>query len=367
MKIVSIEARPVRLPRDLQHATGTAGSPTVLASGRGDYRWSSVYPALYSVNFETALVRVKTDAGIEGWGEAQAPLAPEVACTIIDKLLAPMLLEESWEPTSEEIEQLWERMYSTMRVRGQTGGFMIDAIAAIDIALWDIAGKAAGLPVARLLSSTSKSKVPAYLSGLVHGADPGDFRLVKRFFDTPTADEFLRDLPEGCAVDALWRLTPEAALDFGKELDSRQALWFEAPLLPEDPNAHASLARQLKTPVALGESYRTRFEMEPFFQAKALRVFQPDLGRSGITEGLRLARRANDLGIQVVPHISIAFGPQIAAALHFAAVAPGCDLAEYNPQVLRVANQYLRKPIELDGTSWIVPPGPGLGIDLEWP
>src|SRR5690349_16505480 len=128
MKIVSIEARPVRLPRDIQHATGTAGSPTVLASGSGDYRWSSVYPALYSVNFETALVRVRTDAGIEGSREAQVPLPPEIACTMIEKLLAPMLLEETWEPTPEEIERLGERMSSTMRVRGQTSGFMIDAI-----------------------------------------------------------------------------------------------------------------------------------------------------------------------------------------------------------------------------------------------
>lgn len=367
MKIVSVEARPIRLPRDLNQATGTAGSPTLLSSGRADYRWSSVYPALYSIHFETALVRIKTDSGIIGWGEAQAPLAPEVACAIIDKLLGPMLLEESWEPNREDIERLWEKMYSTMRVRGQTGGFMIDAISAVDIALWDIAGKAADVPVSQLLCESPRSTVPAYLSGLARGADPGSFRLVKRFFDTPTTEEFFADLPDGCAVDALWRLTPEGALDFGHELDRRHAAWFEAPLLPEDPLAHANLANEIQTPVALGESYRTRFEMAPFFRSNALRVFQPDLGRSGITEGIKLAHEANARNIRVVPHISIAFGPQIAAALHFAAAAPGCDLAEYNPQVLKVANQYLKKPIELDGTSWVVPDSSGLGIDLEWP
>lgn len=372
MKIVSIEARPVRLPRDIGAARGTAGSPTMLAAGSGDYRWSQVYACLYSVNIETALVRVTTDSGITGWGEAQAPLAPEVACTIIDRLLAPWLTGAEFEGTVEEIETLWDQMYATMRVRGQTGGFMLDAISAVDTALWDIAGKASGQPVCRMLSPAPKNRIPAYLSGLPPDArDTQGFGKVKLFYDTRTPDEFwprvdaVRDA--SVAVDALWRHTPESALHFGRELDERGALWFEAPLPPEDPCAHAELAGRLATPIAIGESYRTSHEMTPFFRARALAVFQPDLGRCGITEGMRLARLAADAGAVVVPHISIAMGPQIAAALHFAAAVPECGLAEYNPQVFAVANRFLDKPLRLEDTSYVVPDGPGLGIGVRMP
>ena len=92
MRIANVEAIPFRIARDLGKATGSAGSPTLLAPGRGDYRWSDAYPALYSVNIETALIKVTLDTGMVGWGEAQAPLAPEVACAIVDRLLAPVLI-----------------------------------------------------------------------------------------------------------------------------------------------------------------------------------------------------------------------------------------------------------------------------------
>ncbi len=368
MKIKRIVATPVRLPRDIATATGTAGSPTLLEPGSSDYRWSTVYPCLYSVNFETALVRVETDGGLVGWGEAQSPLAPEVACAIIDRLLTPVLVGEEFDGSPLRIASLWDRMYSTMRVRGQTGGFMIDAIAALDIALWDLAGKAAGVPVARLIAASPKLKIPAYLSGMPAGStDTQGFSKVKMFFDTPTEAEFFAHMDKvkaEIAVDALWRHTPESALAFGRELDRRAALWFEAPLLPEDVDAHVRLASKLKTPVAIGESYRTRHEMGPFFRGRALGVYQPDLGRCGITEGLRLAANAEWCKIPVVPHISIAFGPQLAAALQFAAAVGNCALAEYNPQVLNVANRFLVDPIRLDGCNYVVPTGPGLGIEL---
>jgi D-galactarolactone cycloisomerase len=376
MLIRSVRAMAVRLPRDLSSATGTAGSPARLA-GTGAYRWSEIFPCLYSTMFETALVRIECDNGMVGWGEAQAPLAPEVACTIVERLLAPVLEGTPFDGTAEEMGALWERMYATMRVRGHTGGFMLDAISGVDIALWDLAGKRSGLPVSRLLSGAPRVGVPAYLSGLPatrraeaarKALDEG-WRELKLFYDTAAPDDFLRtmdELPDGfrIAVDALWRFDPESAREFGRELDSRSALWFEAPLPPEDAVAHGELARALRTPLALGESYRTRFEMAPFFREGAVGVFQPDLGRCGITEGMRLAREAASRGVPVMPHLSIAFGPQIAAALHFAAAAPGCERAEYNPHVLATANRFLRRPFQMHGTAYVVPDGPGLGIEL---
>ncbi|MBC7924592.1 MAG: mandelate racemase/muconate lactonizing enzyme family protein, partial [Bryobacteraceae bacterium] len=166
------------------------------------------------------------------------------------------------------------------------------------------------------------------------------------------------------AADALWRLDPGSALPFSAELDRRNAFWLEAPLLPEDVAAHAKLARAIRTPLALGESYRTRWEMEPFFREQAMRYAQPDLGRTGISEGRQIARLAASWDVAVVPHLSIALGPQIAAAIHFAASTENCPMLEFNPSVLEVANRYLSHPVELTGAAYVVPGGPGLGIDL---
>ena len=371
MRISKIDAVPIRLPRDIKGATGTAGSPTVLAAGGDDYRWSEVYPCLYSIHFETAVIRIEMEDGRVGWGESQAPLAPEVACTIIDRLLKPVLLNEVFDGSVERIEELWLRMYSTMRVRGQTGGFMMDAIAGIDIALWDLAGQIQQKPVSFLLTEEPKQKVPAYLSGVARGStDTRGFQKVKLFFDTHSQEDFFRQMDSlapdvEVAVDALWRHDPESSLRFGKQLDQRKALWFEAPLLPEDPVPHAQLAQEIQTPVALGESYRTCFEMKPFFEASALGIYQPDLGRTGLTEGRRLAALSSSYGVPVVPHVSIAFGPQLAAALHFSAAF--CELTEYNPSVLAMANQYLHEPIRLEGSSYIIPQQSGLGVDLHLP
>jgi D-galactarolactone cycloisomerase len=288
MKISSIEAIPVRLPREREKAVRTAGSPTALV-GSGDYRWSAVFPTLYAVNFETALIKITLDSGLEGWGEAQAPLAPEVACAIIDLLLKPVLLDASFDGSIPEIEGFWNQMYSTMRVRGQTGGFMLDAISGVDIALWDLAGKIQERPVCELIPGSAKrGEVPAYYSG-IPGATTGDrvadalrqreegFRNFKIFYDCGR-DEFFeafRGLRKalgndaGLAVDALWRLSPQDAPCFGRELDEGRALWLEAPLAPEDPLAHSELARRIRTPLALGESYRTRYELAAFFRGAA--------------------------------------------------------------------------------------------------
>jgi galactonate dehydratase len=338
------------------------------------------YPALYPVNVESALVRVTLESGLAGWGEAQAPLAPEVACTIVEKLLCPALVGEEFDGARETIERLWMRMYSTMRVRGQTGGFMLDAISGVDLALWDLAGKLADLPVSRLLAGEwTKRLVPAYLSGLA-GATPeervryaGAFRKIKLYYETDwegllgQIDELRTGLGEaaGIAVDALWHLDPERAAEMASGLDVRNAMWLECPFPPEDSGAHAALARRIRTPLALGESYRTCHELAPFFREGVMGYVQPDLGRSGITEGLRIARLAAEHGVPVVPHVSIALGPQIAAAIHFAAAVGNCSLCEYNPRVLEVANRFLEEPVRMIGEAYAVPEQPGLGVNLK--
>jgi D-galactarolactone cycloisomerase len=362
MKIKSIQAIPFHHHREAP--TGTAGTPAKLLPTSSIYRWAEHYPVIYSSRFETAIIRVELDSGEIGWGESQAPVAPEVACAVVNHILAPVLENTPFDGTIDEIQSLWWKMYSTMRVRGQTGGFMLDGIAGVDLALWDLAGKIAKLPVSALLGS-NRNRVPAYLSGL-----PGDttgFSHVKVFHDS-TVENLLRTLDTlsmNVAVDALWRLTPETAVKLAPELASRNIAWLEAPLAPESAEAHGALAAAIKTPIAIGESYRTLFELDPFFAAHAMKIVQPDLGRTGITEGLRIARAAEARGLTVIPHVSIALGPQLAAAIHFAAAIPNCPLLEFNPNVLKVANQFLAEPIQMEAANYLVPAGPGLGVNMK--
>lgn len=381
MKIVQVEAFPFHEERDRAQVSGGAGSPAQLTGG-GAYRWAENYPVLYATRFETALVKLTLASGEVGWGEAQAPVAPEVACAIVTHILTPVLVGLEFDPTAAGIEQVWWRMYSAMRVRGQTGGFMLDAIAGVDLALWDVAGKVSGQSVSGLLG-TQRTRVPAYLSGLPRRdpeavrpwVDQG-FGMVKIFHDTDEAT-LLRNVdavrailpqPGSVAVDALWRLNVESAVALAGELAGRDVRWLEAPLNPESAREHGVLAGRATVPIAVGESYRTLFELEPFFEFQAMAIVQPDLGRTGITEGLRIARAAAACGVAVIPHVSIALGPQLAAAIHFAAAVENCPMLEFNPAVVETANRFLRLPIAIDQANYCMPEGLGLGIEVvgDW-
>jgi L-alanine-DL-glutamate epimerase-like enolase superfamily enzyme len=386
MRIAALDAFPIKLARDVAAGTGAAGLPAKLAESAFAYHWSSTFPTLYSSRFETALVRVRTDDGLEGWGEAQAPLAPEVACSIVELLLRPAIMGEEFEPAPARIAELYRRMYATMRVRGQTGGFMLDAIAGVDLALWDLAGKAQCKSAAALVGGQPRKHLPAYVSGLagetnesrVEAArktwDQG-YPIYKLFYDRTRDDLFdlmdrLHDaFGDGIriAVDALWRLDSEDAAAFGRELDHRGAIWLECPFYPEQFDAHRRLAEAIETPLALGESYRTRHEVARFLEAGVVKFLQPDLGRVGITESLGLAKAAAAVDATVVPHVSTACGPQIAAALCFAAAAENCNLVEYNPRVLEWANQFVEHPIVMENAGYHVPDSPGLGVGAVTP
>jgi galactonate dehydratase len=380
MKITNVTAYAIKIPRDLTEARGTAGSPAPLQAGASDYRFAATYQTLYSTKIETALIKIESDAGIVGWGEAQSPVAPEVVCTIVKTILAPILLNEN----ALAHERLWARMYNAMRVRGHVGSFLLDAIAGIDTALWDIKGKAFGARVCDLLGGPFVSELPAYVSGLSGANDEAriaqaaeyqqrGFDAFKLFMDD--SPEALLQLHDGLRerlgrepklmLDVLWRMEQAEAVRFGRELDARKATWLEAPLKPEDVNGHARLAASIDTPVAIGECWRTRWEMKPFFDAGAVKVYQPDIGRSGITEGLKLCALAELHNVPVAFHISIGLGVQIAAALHVAASIPNLMFVECNPKVWSVAEQLLKASLPVGAGVVGIPDGVGLGIEID--
>ena len=141
MKITKVETVLVRIPM-LDRFGGQKSGPEALAGGLYHFEkeWNEVHPLVS----QCVLVCVETDAGLHGWGECQAPIAPEATREIIDQLLGPMILGAD----PHAVNSIWERMYRSMAGRGQITGFMLDAMAGIDIALWDIKAKLAGLRVA---------------------------------------------------------------------------------------------------------------------------------------------------------------------------------------------------------------------------
>jgi len=268
-----------------------------------------------------------------------------------------------------------------MRVRGQTGGFYLDAIAGVDIAIWDVCGKAYDQPVYRLLGGPLRTTLSSYISGLAGADDPERLayarlkfeegsRSFKIFLDGSETEclSLIDDLREEFGdeieifVDALWRLLPKSALMFSRQLALRDVGWLEAPLMPEDVEGHRRLTAEARVPIAIGESYRTRSELLPFFEARALDIVQPDVGRTGITEGRKIASLAEAFHVPLAPHTSIGLGPQIAASLHLNAAATNLRVIECNPLVYKVANRYLDDPIDFTASGLGVPSGPGLGI-----
>jgi galactonate dehydratase len=346
----------------------------------------AVCPAIPADDLETVLARIATDEGLTGWGESQALAAPAVPGAIIQSILKPVLEGRQFNGTGIEIESLWDTMYNRMRVCGQTGGFMLDAMAALDMALWDLAGKIYEAPICALIAgAAARPRLETYVNYLSGDTDAARVesariyrdsgcRRFKVFHDAGERQALntYDALAEICgsrniAVDAQWRLDPETAAAFGAELDRRGALWLECPFPPEDPVRHAALAARLSTPIALGESYRTHYELAPFFRARAMRIVQPDLGRCGITEALRIARAAERNGMEVVPHVTPALGPLLFATLQFAAAIPNCPVVPHTPGLVETANEFSAAPVEFRDGEYLVPQAPGLGIELVEP
>ena len=172
MKIARVESFRVVAQRDYEGSAGlrvatveASGSSRPRALARNDGRHLCVYPA----QAEVLLVRIVTDDGLVGWGEAHSPPIPRVAQALITDLFAPQLIGR--DPLA--IDAIWDALYASMRLRGYGTGVMLEAIAGIDIALWDLAGKALGQPVYRLLGGPYSTHIPCYLSG-VPGATVDD-------------------------------------------------------------------------------------------------------------------------------------------------------------------------------------------------
>jgi len=391
MKIISVEAFAIEAPPATAEVYWGARAWGREHMGLRDI--SAHYPVeqrrrfIYSRTIDTVLVKITTDEGIVGYGEAKAPVAARATRLIVDSLLAPLLIGA--DPL--DITVLWERMYAGMRVRGHQAGFYLEAISGIDIALWDIAGKAAGRSIASLLGGAFRDKVRVYASGLpslpqnapdeafaalgdqaeaikaegynalkmAFGRDlPGDIRSARIVRDRVGSDFTLYG-------DAAGSYDRRQALRLGFVMQELDFGFYEMPIFPEDIEGYAELARQLFIPLAL-DSLMTRQETLRFLRQGALHLVQPDVCRAGgITECRRIAELADAFGAAFAPHISIGSAVHFAASTHLAAAMPNAMTSEYwignNP----IGNAVLEKPLVVENGLMEVPTGAGLGITIK--
>ena len=378
MKIVAVRAHVLRLtPPEAYLGARPAAAARV---EDGNYYRRPPWRSLYSDQFETLLVELTTDDGLVGWGEALAPVAPEVPAAVVDRLLAPFLLGAD----PRRVRPLWTELSGLMRERGHLVGHQADALAAVDIALWDLAGKALGVPVATLLGGAYRTDIPTYVSGLPRPTDDERVALAREWVargvrliklhlgygvaeDLATVDAVASVHPDlKVAVDGHWAYDLADALRLGRGLDERPHAWFfEAPMAPEDIPAHRELARALATPVAVGEAMRSRYEFREWLTARAVDICQPDVGRTGITELMAIAELAAAHHLPTAPHHSVGLGVAVAAGLHVSAAIEAMPAFEFQPGTMAVASRILTDAIAGGPVSFPLPDRPGLGVDVD--
>ncbi|QKW17784.1 mandelate racemase/muconate lactonizing enzyme family protein [Kitasatospora sp. NA04385] len=377
MKITQVSGYVLKV-KDAAYLGGHDADASALR--RGDYVRHRSYRSLYSLNTETFLVRVTAEDGTVGWGEAQAPLVPEVCAALVERLIGPFLLGADVMDTGAA----WRSGYDGMRERGHLNGYQLDALAACDIALWDVKAKLLGVPVHALLGGRHRADVPCYVSGLPARDDAERVDRARSWRDRGF-DRFKLALGEGIDhdvrvfeslrtglggdaeihVDAHWRYTPSEAIGLGRRLEPMGLGFLEAPVAPEDADGQAEVAAALVAPVAVGEELRTRYDFRDRLVRRSADLLQPDVGRMGLTECAAAASLAEAFHTPIALHLGVGLGVYIAAGLALAAAAPNLVVMEYQPTQFALAQTLLREPLACDGGSYRLPGGSGLGVDVD--
>jgi galactonate dehydratase len=329
-------------------------------------------------------VKVHTDEGIVGIGEAACSDKEKALVGAIDEL-RPYL--EGANPF--EIERLWSLMYRHAFWRG--GPVLCGALSGVEHALWDVKGKALGVPVYELLGGRYRHKVKVYT--WIDGDTPEEcaeqasrlketgWRALKfcpfegcgtdfdiahgkrveakmRAVRDAVGDDF------GIGVDGHGRLNPVNAVEMAKRIEPYGAMFFEEPVLPEYPEAMADVRRVARIPIATGERLFTRYPFRDLLTRQAIDVLQPDLCTvGGIMEAHKIASMAEAFFVSVAPHNPLSPLSTV-IALHLDTVIPNFLIQETSDSPDR--DKILTEPIEIVRDGYMVPPsGPGWGVDLN--
>lgn len=289
------------------------------------------------------LVEVETDEGVSGWGECFGPGAVALANKgIVEDVIQPMVLGS--DPLDRDA--IWHRVYNLLRDHGQKG-MPLQALSGVDIALWDISGKVAGLPLHKLIGGAHRKNVPVYGYGMMLRPEPVS-ELAARFRDEAAAIReagfvaakmkvglgpendirLVTAVREGVGpdfrfmVDANHCYTTSDAFHVGRALEELGAYWFEEPVAPEDLDGYRELRAGLKVNIAGGEAEFNRWGWRAVLENRGLDIAQPEVcALGGVSEYLRVLALCHAHHTPVVNHV---WGSAIAVAanLHLLAAMP---------------------------------------------
>ncbi|MFA6113762.1 MAG: mandelate racemase/muconate lactonizing enzyme family protein [Sphingomonas sp.] len=375
MRIAAIDTFIVTVPRDTPYLGPLGPDESVNARG---YIVRQGNGTIYPTVDRSIVVRATAEDGSIGWGETYGICAPRATCEIINDLLVPALIGHD----VVDIGATWDMLYGLMRVRGCWGGFHVDAIAAIDIALWDLKAKSAGVPVRDLLGPSVHSTIASYLSGLpaatleerVTLAREWQARGVSAFkFAAVVSHEGVIEemaalraaLGDDAAimVDLHWKFDVAAARDLLACLAPLRPHFAEAPVKPEDMAGLARLASESPVPIAAGEEWYTDYEATNRLAAGPLAYIQPEMGHTGITQFLRIAKVAAAHGVAIAPHATIGTGIFLAASLNASATISQLWKHEWQHSVFERNLALLDTDMSHDNAGYKLPTGPGLGVE----
>jgi L-alanine-DL-glutamate epimerase-like enolase superfamily enzyme len=346
-------------------------------------------------SFDATIVRIDTQCGITGWGEAKSEVggvAQNRALTaMINEELAPRLRGED----PRDVTRLWESVYSGSRTHyalreGRVlpalgrRGMTISALSGIDCALWDILGKSLGVPVWRLLGGRKAERMPAYASGGWAGAEKigeqllsyverGGFRAVKMrvgIMDGAPRRSARRveaarkalgpDIKLMCDAHGTWSVAE--AKRFCRLVEDFDLAWFEEPVTADDKRGYAEVRAATSIPIAAGESEFTRHDFRDLALLAAVDIFQPDLAIcGGITEAMRISALASAFNLRLAPHLW-AGAPAFAAGPHVAAASPAGFILEYSLGANPLLHDLVEESFPVEGGEIQIPDRPGLGV-----
>jgi len=335
----------------------------------------------------TVLVRVSTDAGITGWGEC-SPMNGRVVAAHVEHSLAPFAIGRD----PFDIEAIVEAMLvRTYKIAGQTQAM---AISGIEIALWDIMGKALEVPIYKLLGGAYRKSIRMYASSMRRDISPEEeaermarlveergftavkVRVGKTYgFDADAAPgrsiAVVREVRQRLGddvqimVDGNSCFTPPRAIELGRRLEEYTIFHFEEPCPYTDLDSTAKVARALDVPIAGGEQDWDLRRFKEMMQKEAVDIVQPDLIKAGgFSVCKKVAALAEAFGCVCTPHQTQPLGT--IANLHFAAATPCCRYAqEYNIEPHPIGDALFRNPVPVIDGHMAVPEGPGLGVEID--
>ena len=375
MKITKLEWFKIGVPRD-QPYLGDPQPGDVITKGGCIVRAGN--NSIYSLKDNSLLVRATCEDGTVGWGECVTVVAPQVAEAVIEQILEPLVVGKC----AMNVVQIMEDLYNAMRVRGFWGGFYMDAICAVDIALWDLKAKLLKLPLCQLLGGRRADRLKAYVSGLPAPTEQARAEMAKRWQDKgfdavkvpvimnvqhPEREmESLRGALGSDAkilVDMHWKYTAQEAIKLIDRMDAFDLYVAEAPCNAEDLEGQEQVARSVRTNVALGEELRTVYEFRPRFLHRCMNVIQPEMGRMGVTQFWNVCQMARAFHTLVMPHRSIGIGIFLAASLHASAACSQFVMHEYQHSIVDKNLRYIKGNLRCEEGFFHLPEGPGIGVE----